>query len=107
MLFFCGLLFHVRKCLSHHFVSLPHRVVSSTYRNLSEVNHAIKEFISDSLIHCQAESLCRNAVVDGQIGAVLLSIFSERIKKHFTIKKSYVIIPDDYVAWVKCGISSR
>ena len=51
---FAVCVFHVRKCLLHHF-SLPHRVASSPYCNLSEVNHAIKEFISVSLYNTYHE----------------------------------------------------
>ena len=41
--------FHVDKGLLHDFVSLPHRIASSPYCNLSETKHATKEFISGSL----------------------------------------------------------
>ena len=46
---FAVCIFHVRKCLLHDFVSLPHRIASSPYCNLSETKHATKEFISGSL----------------------------------------------------------
>ena len=42
---------HGGKCLLRHFVSLPHRIASSSYCNLSETKHATKEFISVSLRH--------------------------------------------------------